>query len=388
MRNYIIKRKLSGLHSKNVAYEYAYRQTRNFCWRTTTITAISYHIKWMALALFIILLAGCGNPDSDSSQSETEENSESDSFQNEAVDNYGQLKDAWDGNYYINSIGERMNFGISTEEVYVNISGLEKEYTFLWLSDLHIITECDEIAVEDQETVTSRRESFKNTVGMYSDEFWLQLSKALDAWSADAIFFGGDMIDHAANANIACLKEGLDKLETPYLYVRADHDYAPYYCAVKDEAAVAGLQAEIDGYEEITLIEFEDLCLVGINDSTRPITVAALQEMKDICAKGKPIILVTHVPLNSLCDTSLEEESKAVWDGRALVWGANCAYTPDGTTQEFMDLIYAEDSPVKEVLAGHLHFTWDGQLTENTREHVFSSAYLGNIGVVRVGDYR
>ena len=52
-----------------------------------------------------------------------------------------------------------------------------------------------------------------------------------------------------------------------------------------------------------------------------------------------------------------------------------------------MDLIYAEDSPVKEVLAGHLHFTWDGQLTENTKEHVFAPAYPGNIGVVRVGNY-
>lgn len=317
--------------------------------------------KFASQVLLITLLVGCGNHES--------------------------LKDVWDGNDYINTNGKRIDFGISTEEIEINISGLEKEYTFLWLSDLHIITENDEIAAEDIETVAGRRESFKNTVGMYSDEFWMQLSDALDAWSADALFFGGDMIDHAANANIACLKEGLHKLETPYLYVRADHDYAPYYCAIKDDAAVAGLHAEIDGYEEISLIEFEDLCLVGINDSTRSISAAALQEMKDICAKGKPIILITHVPLNSLCDTSLEEESKAVWDGRALIWGENCTYVPDGTTQEFMNLVYAEDSPVKEVLAGHLHFTWDGQLTENTGEHVFSSAYLGNIGVIRVGDY-
>ena len=333
------------------------------------------YIKWAAHVLLITLLTGCGNPDLDTpSQNEMEENDE-------------PLRDVWDGNYYVNSVGERMDFGISTEEISVNISGLKKEYTFLWLSDLHIITENDEIAVEDQETADRRRESFKNTVGMYPNEFWMQLAEALDAWGADALFFGGDMIDHAANANIACLKEGLDKLDTPYLYVRADHDYAPYYCALKDDAAVAGLHEEIDGYREISLIEFEDLCLVGINDSTKPISAIALQEMKDICAKGKPIILITHVPLNSLCETSLKEESEAVWDGRALMWGADCTYVPDETTLEFMDLIYAKDSPVKEVLAGHLHFTWDGQLTENTGEHVFAPAYLGNIGVIKVGEY-
>lgn len=134
-------------------------------------------IKCLLFALFITLLTGCGNSNPDTlPQNETVEDSESDSFQTGMVENHEPLKGVWDGNYYINSIGERMDFGISTEEISVNISGLKKEYTFLWLSDLHIITENDEIAVEDLETVVGRRESFKNTVGMYSDEFWLQLS--------------------------------------------------------------------------------------------------------------------------------------------------------------------------------------------------------------------
>lgn len=330
-------------------------------------------IKLSVIALLIILLVGCGNFDPDFSQLEK-------------IETYGRLpKNAWIKNFYVDSTGEWMDFGISTEEINIHIPGLEKEYTFLWLSDMHIITENDEIAVEDLETVEGRRESFKNAVGMYSDEFWLQLSDALDDWGADAFFFGGDMIDHAANANIACLKEGLDNLDTPYLYVRADHDYAPYYCAVKDEETIARLHAKIDGYEEISLIEFEDLCLVGINDSTRQISATALQKMKDICANEKPIILITHVPLNSLYDTSLEEEAKTVWGDRAFVWGENCAYTPDKITQEFIDLVCAEDSPVKEVLAGHLHFSWDGHLTENIGEHVFMPAYHGNIGIVKVG---
>lgn len=327
------------------------------------------------IALLIILLVGCGNFDHGFDQIEK-------------TDSERLPKNVWIDNFYVDSTGEWIDFGISTEEIDIHVPGLKKEYTFLWLSDLHIITDNDEIAVEDLETVEGRRESFKNAVGMYSEEFWLQLSKALDDWDADALIFGGDMIDHAANANISCLKKGLDNLDTPYLYVRADHDYSPYYCAVKDEDSIAGLHAEIDGYEDISLIEFEDLCLVGVNDSTRQISEAALQKMKDICAKGKPIILITHVPLDSLYDTSLEEESKMVWGDRALVWGENCAYTPDRITQEFIDLVCAEDSPVKEVLAGHLHFSWDGQLTENIGEHVFLPAYQGNIGIVKVRDKR
>lgn len=274
-----------------------------------------------------------------------------------------------------------------TEDVYIHIPGLEREYTFLWMSDLHIITENDEIAAEYLETVESRRESFKNVANnMYTDDYWLRLSSDLDAWGVDAFLFGGDMIDHAANENIACLKQGLDGLDTIYLYVRADHDSHPFYCMVRDKDVVAALHTDIDGYEEVSLIEFDDLCIVGINDSTEQLSEAGLQKFKDIYAKGKPIILVTHVPLKSLCDTSLEECSKEVWGDRALVWGEDCYYTPDEITQEFLDMIYGENSLVKEVLGGHLHFSWDGQLTENTRQHVFAPAYMGNIGIIRVGD--
>lgn len=49
-----------------------------------------------------------------------------------------------------------------------------------------------------------------------------------------------------------------------------------------------------------------------------------------------------------------------------------------------MDIVYGGDSPVAEVLAGHLHFTWDGIINENVHEHVFSQAFSGNIGLITV----
>lgn len=276
--------------------------------------------------------------------------------------------------------------GQATEDVYIHIPGLEKEYTFLWMSDLHIITENDEIAEADIETVKNRRESFKNSQGLYTDEFWTQISGNFDDFGVDALLFGGDMIDHAATMNIECLKQGLDGLNTPYLYVRADHDSIPFYCTVQDTNAAATLHASIDGYEKVSLIEFDDLCIVGINDSTSQLSNDALLEFQDIYAKGKPIILVIHVPLQSLVDTSLEEHSKEVWGDRSLIWGEDCYYRPNETTREFLNIIYSEDSLVKAVLGGHLHFSWDGRLTQNTRQHVFSPSYTGNIGIIRVGN--
>ncbi len=60
-----------------------------------------------------------------------------------------------------------------------------------------------------------------------------------------------------------------------------------------------------------------------------------------------------------------------------------CNYNPDETTQELLDLIYAKDSPVKEIVCGHLHFSWDGSLTENTHQHV-SPAIGKTVGIITV----
>ncbi|MBD5542612.1 MAG: hypothetical protein HDR00_15740 [Lachnospiraceae bacterium] len=67
-----------------------------------------------------------------------------------------------------------------------------------------------------------------------------------------------------------------------------------------------------------------------------------------------------------------------------MVWGEDCFYQPDADTKEFMDMVYAEDSPVKEILCGNLHFAWDGCITENTHEQAFSPAFEKKVGVVTV----
>jgi len=272
---------------------------------------------------------------------------------------------------------------MAVENVTVEIDGLESEYTFVYVSDLHIIVKNEEISEEHVATVDQRIVSFSEKIGMTPAELWETLPAELDAYEADGILFGGDMLDYASTSNLECLKRGLDSLKTPYLFVRADHDYANWYNNL-DMAYVKDLHAQIDGANEVSLLEFPDLCVVGLDNTTSNITDSALARFKEIYALGKPIVLLTHVPIASQVDLSLSEESKKVWQDRALIWGHGCYYEPNAATGELLQMIYAEDSLVKEVLAGHLHFSWDGQLTPTTGEHVFAPAVDGSIGVITV----
>lgn len=274
---------------------------------------------------------------------------------------------------------------MNLEEVVVTIPGLTQEYHFLFLSDLHIIVEDERISNEDIETVHSRLLWSSVYEGKSAADYWGELMEILDSCNADAILLGGDMIDFCSPSNVACLKEGLDNTSTPYMYVRADHDYKPYYCEDITEEECDQLHEGIDGDREVQLLELPEVCIVGLGNSTSPLSESALKTMKNMFAKGKTVILLTHVPYDSEASSDLKEASKQAWQGRSLVWGrGDSYYKTDENTSEFLDILYAKDSPVKEILSGHLHFTWDGNLTENIHQHVFSPAFQKQVGVITV----
>ena len=65
-------------------------------------------------------------------------------------------------------------------------------------------------------------------------------------------------------------------------------------------------------------------------------------------------------------------------------WGGG-AYVPYEDTKAYFDtLIYSEETAVKSVVAGHMHHTWEGQLTETVNQHIFTPAFEGCIGIIRI----
>lgn len=272
----------------------------------------------------------------------------------------------------------------SAENVHVSIEGCENTYYLLWVSDLHICIPGDEVTDQNYTTVLARHDGFSVSNGVPTDMMWAELPNILDDCDADAILFGGDMVDFCSEANVNCLRDGLNRLHTPYLYIRADHDNRPFFLANPDPAKAKNLQDSVCGNNDVFSMEFDDFYILAVNNSTDQMTPEGLDAAKAVFAAGKPVIILSHVPYASKVDPSLQESSRAAWGNRELVWGLSSSYVPNETTQEFLDLVYAEESPVVEILCGHLHYTWDGYLTGNIREHVFSPAFQGVVGVITI----
>lgn len=281
------------------------------------------------------------------------------------------------------------------EEVHVTIPGMKGSCRILWISDMHIFSYPDDpdVGEEHQEEVLERASVFTDAQGITSCVNWETLSSRIDSFGADYVVFGADMIDYVSAANLNALEDGLAKVKTPWMYIRADHDYGRWYVDMGIKK-MRKLHRKIAPQNKIWVQRFEEFTLVGLDNTTSPISAETLLEFKNVLAEGNPVLLCTHVPFDQPEETALQSDASGTlarasgegWGGRVLCWGEGDEYdtSSSDTMGELMDLICEPDSPVAAVFAGHLHLTWDGSLTRTCTEHVFGAAYEDHIGLITV----
>jgi hypothetical protein len=210
------------------------------------------------------------------------------------------------------------DFNIDEEEIV--ISDMTGEYSLVVINDMHINVPNEEITEDDLETVETREASMTFNSKSMADN-WESLPLKLDSLNADAIILNGDMIDYFSTSNFTTLRNGLNNLQTPYMYLRADHDLCPWWTSIDNTTYISDMESELDGNPEVEIMEWDEFQIVGINQSTSQISENAYEQVERAFAKGKPVILVSHVPYDSQISDGLANASKEVWQNRVLLWG-------------------------------------------------------------------
>jgi len=263
--------------------------------------------------------------------------------------------------------------GFEIEETTVEIEGLSKEYNLIYISDTHIITDSDEVT--DKDMVAFRKSGLVSEKDKKDGEaIFEKFSKVVDKCGADGILMGADMIDFCSLSNVETLRKDFENIKTRFMYIRSDHDSLPFNCENLTVEKAREYQDSLGEYNAVTVQDYDEFLVVGINDNYNQITAEALSDFKKVLEEKKPVILLIHVPINSLVSKELYDVSVAVWKD-ALIWGDDCHYVPDENTKEFIELVLNENSPVKAVYSGHIHTTFEGYLTEKIKGHVFSAGY-------------
>ena len=272
------------------------------------------------------------------------------------------------------------------------IQGLTKEYKFLQVTDLHASAfsaeEAKAMDANRRNYITARRGAFTDGF-MLAEERMPYMFGYADEIGADMLLLTGDIIDFPSELNISLMYENIKALKAPALFTLGNHDwcYADDYLTPNAAATYipefnkmsAGQPAD-DPY--VRYVEYDEFMIVAVDNSPDYVTAATVDKFLALCEKGKPIILMLHVPLHV---DSLVEDCTKVW-GKDLGMGGDtglCAWNPD--VQRFYAAVAEdENSPVVAVLAGHVHFTHEDTLPNGVVQYITSTAYTGDCRVITV----
>lgn len=251
------------------------------------------------------------------------------------------------------------------DEYQIAIPGISREYNLLFLTDTHIVLPETEASQEIIDYSNQRLAQFTEENNIISSDQFLSWISSSNEWKLDALLLGGDIIDSPSPANISYLSDSLKQLEIPYIYALGNHDWTyPWeYMTEKGKEEYLPLlspyivSAENSFSKNTTFhtLELDDFTIVAINNSDNQIPPEALEEYKKIAEKGKPILLLLHVPFYT---QPLLDKTSTVWqNGVVLGGGIHGGIYPNDVSAEFIGLITSKDSPVAAVLTGHVHLS-------------------------------
>ncbi len=274
---------------------------------------------------------------------------------------------------------------VRIQEETVTISGIRRDYRMLLIADTHISL-CDARDPVLLKKAQARREAFERESGKNAVRTFHNLVTESVEGKDDLTIFAGDITDSAMYASVDFVQKEIGRLEHPYLYVTGNHDFEygeEYFSKKAYREYFPRLFPLTKTTEQYTLMEYDDLIVAGINDKNNQFDKKAVQALLPYLKGTKPVVLVMHVPLQPQYEHSaLEQQADAVWGlsnaGRCRVLLGETACKPNKTTQKLLDAVFAADSPVAAVFAGHIHFYNRSMVNEQSTQLVTGAGYYGD----------
>ena len=273
----------------------------------------------------------------------------------------------------------------AVDEPTITIPGITKEYTFLYLSDTHMI----KLDGTESEQVTGnalpRLELFVDNEGISSAEHFPEWIDYANETEVDMVLFGGDMIDFPSEANLNLLEENISKLKMPYVYTLGNHDWTypwDYMTQEGRETYRPLFNRFTNNAPAASITEYEELVILSVDNSSNQIDPEALAVVDKALSLQKPVIVIAHVPFST---ESLLEKAKGVWNSPVSVGMADKGgIFPDTNTLAFQEKIMAAESPVFCVLSGHVHFADKSMLNDKITQIIAGAGYKGEAVLLHI----
>ena len=243
---------------------------------------------------------------------------------------------------------------IKIEHNEIRIEGLKNKYTFLHITDTHVVLFGEGETPERAEYEAPRAKAFTRN-GIRPEDNLLQCIEYANAHQLSGVLMTGDIVDCPSPENIAFLESALAKLQVPYVYMLGNHDWN-YFNDYMTEYSIAHnrplFRPFCGGDEDFHVKQIGELTFVALDNSMDDYYPGTVERLKAVLNTAENVIILQHVPLNSPAASAWSIKD---WKRDITLGKDGIDYEEEGgTTEEIRQLMIASPS-VKAIICGHLH---------------------------------
>lgn len=291
--------------------------------------------------------------------------------------------------YCVENKKEGNEFMLDDAVVDIKIEGLTGNYKFLHVSDAHLTLTDDTDTPEAIADQKARGEAFdaQITDGVKKEDRLANAYKYAEAEGCEAVILTGDILDAPSNGNMAYLNKVTKESNVDSIYLLGNHDWtfsANYQSSEQRGENIPKFQEIYDKYYEdgeedlwdeyVDSYEYDGFVIVTVDNSNDQIPNGAQATLEYYAKKNIPVILALHVPISV---PTMVNDVSAMWGRDICIGASNLA--PNIVTTKFINYLKSADSPVKAVLAGHIHMDHVDDLSPNndTVQYTLGATYQG-----------
>ena len=279
-------------------------------------------------------------------------------------------------------------------ETVIAIDGLARELTLLHITDSHMAA-ADDRDPEALEHATRFQALFEERTPDHVPPRQL-FEKALahaNAINADATLLTGDIIHFPSHAALELIEQGVQTLQSPYLYTLGNHDWYFPHLDWNDDTRLA----HYPRFDHLTnktpaaqVLDIEDIRLIAIDNSNYHTTPEQLDFLRQQLATDRPCLLFIHIPI---AIPSLIPAVVEVWK-EPIVMGAD-GWSEEGkkkwrvadnneSTLACRQLLIEEAQNLVGIFCGHVHFPHADEVHPGCMQYVTKPGFEGGYREIKL----
>lgn len=270
------------------------------------------------------------------------------------------------------------------ENVTIHIPGLTRDYVFCHTSDAHIAF-ADFTAPENERALAAKQTDRWNLHGILPPAAFDDALRTVREDHADGLFLCGDIADYYTSDIVGYIRKHLTDAGVESLYVCGNHEGGSYENGPRYDKALRIHYPDyadmMHGTPDFWVRDFGEFLVAGIDDSDKKVRPEQLTALKNLCAEGRPILLLMHVPIYT---EAMKAPLCQMWGDDACDYFVIGYDADEGETPAFCEILRDPAAPIAAVFAGHIHMSHASEIIPGRVQYTSAATFEGKIRRITV----